>query len=314
MDHDAYVRYIILKEFGTKPLSIIRMKVGLCNEVYKVKIEKNKKVVVRLNKDESSLKGSDKFIPLFKSKEINVPIILAKDYSKKIVPYAYQVLTEIEGEDIGKVIDKLNKKQLGLIAKEISFIINKLKVISTNGKFGYVGYESKNLFSSWTKEMQRHINTMISRGEKTGVLDNQKIKFLHQIFEENRSYFDKVDSIFYYDDMSSKNVMIKDGKFTGLVDLDGVSFGDYLEAIGRIKASWYGTKNGDYYTKCVIEEQKLNKYQVKIVTMYALLHSIYWMCENGIQFNANTKNVVNKSQLKKDLERVEKLTIKYRGM
>src|SRR3989344_7340987 len=99
MNHDKEVSAIILKELGKKPINITRMKTGLCNEVYKVKIKSEKEFIVRLNKDKKSLIGSDKFIPLFKSKGINVPTIVARDYSKKTFAYAYQIMTKINGVD-----------------------------------------------------------------------------------------------------------------------------------------------------------------------------------------------------------------------
>ena len=287
------------------------MKTGLCNEVYKIKIKRGQTVILRLNRDKNPLKGSDRFIPLFKAKNIPVPTILSRDYSKKTIPYAYQILSEIKGNDIGEIIGSLTKPQLKNIAKEISSIFNKLKKLPTNGKFGWVGYKDINLHNSWTKAVKDNINITISRGKKTKILNTKDIIFLHEIFEKNKSYFGKVKSIFYYDDMSSKNVMINKGRFNGIVDLDGVSYGDYLETIGRIKASWYGTKNGKYYTECIMTEQRLSKNQIKITTIYALLHSLYWMCENGIKFNDNTTSSINKNQFKKDSRRVKKLKQEY---
>ena len=48
--------------------------------------------------------GSHNHIPIFKSKGIRVPDILAEDYSKISIPFAYQALTKIEGRDIVDVI------------------------------------------------------------------------------------------------------------------------------------------------------------------------------------------------------------------
>jgi hypothetical protein len=49
--------------------------------------------------------------------------------------------------------------------------------------------------------------------------------------------------------------MVPEGRFSGLVDLDALAQGDYLDAIGRIKASWYGTRYGNVYTEALMDEQ-----------------------------------------------------------
>ena len=101
--------------------------------------------------------------------------------------------------------------------------------------------------------------------------------------------------------------MIDGGKFSGLVDLDCFAQGDYLESIGRMKASWPRTHYGEVYTNAVMNELKLNNEQRKVVTMYALLNRISWACENGIQFNQNTTGIVDQEREKKDKEIIDML-------
>ena len=140
---EHYIDQIIEKHFGIKPKKILRMKNGICNEVFLLGLDK-KEVIIRLNDDEDEMRGSEIYIPLFKSKGIKVPDIITSDYSKKFVPYYYQIQSKIEGEDINKVIHKLSKKQLYSIATEIANIFKKLLPIPTNGKFGFLYGEEKN--------------------------------------------------------------------------------------------------------------------------------------------------------------------------
>ena len=99
---------------------------------------------------------------------------------------------------------------------------------------------------------------MIKRGELTGLLTGLHRDILNSVMTWYSSYFASLKPVTYYDDLSSKNVMIDDGQFSGLVDLDGLEHGDYLEAVGRIKASWYGTRYGEVYTNAIAKELKLN--------------------------------------------------------
>ena len=297
--HDREVTYIIQKEFKQEPQNIVRMANGICNEVYLVKIN-NKEVFVRLHAEERYLLGSHNHIPIFRSKGIAVPEILAEDYSKHDIPYAYQVLSKIEGRDIHDVIHTLSDDQLRSIAKEISNVFKQLKSVPNNGKFGVLWGDDKDLLESWAADIRRMSDVVMGWGRKTGVLDDELREILEWLNKEYKSYFESVKPITYFGDICAKNVMIDEGKFSGLVDLDSLAQGDHLEAIGRIKASWYGTHYGRVYTEAVMNEQELNAGQRELVTMYALLNRTYWTMENGIEFNQNTKAEVDREKDKEN--------------
>jgi len=289
------VKKVILSHFGLYPEKIERMKIGLDNEVFSVRVENNN-YIVRLN-ERNSLKGSDNNIPLFRSLGISVPEFVATDYSKKLIPYNWQILKKIEGEDIQNVIATLTEQQLLDLAKEIASIAKKLLVLPTDGTYGWVGFNSKKLKSSLMEEVEEMFATIQKRNEKTGVVKQEYIKFFEAALIKYGDYLKSAPSQFYYDDMCSKNVIIREGKFNGLVDLDGYAFGDYLDGIGRIKASWYGTTYGDYYTDAVMSNLELNDQQREMVCMWALLNRISWQSELGIQFNQNTSLEINQDQV-----------------
>jgi aminoglycoside phosphotransferase (APT) family kinase protein len=138
------------------------------------------------------------------------------------------------------------------------------------------------------------------RGLKTGVIDAEIGAIGDRLLARYKAYFDSVKPTTYYGDISSKNIMIQRGVFNGLVDLDGLTQGDPLEAIGRIQLSWYGTRHGELYTRAIMDELGLEESQREVVLMYALLNKISWSSENGIQFNENTKDEVNWEKARAD--------------
>ena len=292
MDSENLVKQIIHKHFHQVPVNIVRMTVGTANEVYMVTLT-DMQVVVRISQYDKFLYGSHNHIPLFQKLDIKVPSILAEDYSKTFIPYHYQILSVIEGQDLGEIFFTLNDEQLKAIAKEVASIFKKVKTIPADGKFGYIYAHKEDLVDTWTQRMQNDMDQIIERGTKTGVLEPWMEQLLQKLFTDNKAYFDSVKSETYFDDMSSKNVMVHNGEFSGLVDLDCLAERDYLETVGRIRASWAGTHNGDVYTQAVMAELGLNNEQRSLINVYALFNRIYWACENGIQMNQNTKPVVN---------------------
>ena len=117
---------VSLREFGEAPKSISQMRGGICNEVYQISLDR-RDLTVRMNAEERLSLGSHNHIPLLKAKGIRVPDIPAADYSKQLIPYAYHIITKIEGRDIGDVIDTLSDEQLEAIAREVSRIFRQLR-------------------------------------------------------------------------------------------------------------------------------------------------------------------------------------------
>ena len=305
-EHHREVESIIEREFGCRPHQIERMGNGICNEVYRIRAG-DLDCVVRLKAEARYMYGSHDHIPIFRNASITVPEILAEDYSKTRSLFAYQVLSIIPGRDINDVIHTLTDGQLRAIAGHISFVFDALKDVPNNGKFGDQWGDDDDLVDSWTDDIARMTKVVIGWGTRTGVLDAETEGILEWINAEYKPYFDSAACLTYYGDICAKNVMIHNGEFAGLVDLDALSQGDPLEAIGRIKASWYGTHHGSVYAEAVMDEQCLDRDHRRIVTMYALLNRAYWTMENGIQFNQNTSTRVDPLREKQDKAAVRAL-------
>lgn len=296
---DAEIIAIIDKEFAETPRSIARMGNGICNEVFLVDTSE-REVIVRLHTEARYMLGSHYHIPVFRALGIRVPEILAEDYTKSYVPFAYQVVSKIDGRDINDVIDTLTDDQLRAVAVEVANVFRRLREVPNNGKFGVLWGDGDDLVDSWTEDIRRMSNVVMGWGAKTGILNEELAGILEWINLTYRSYFDGIEPVTYFGDICAKNVMIHEGHFSGLVDLDSLGQGDPLEAVGRIKASWYGTHHGRVYSDAVMDELDLSDEERCIVTTYALLNRTFWTMENGIEFNRNTSAKVDPAREKQD--------------
>ena len=311
--HHEVIATIARNEFGAEPELIERMTTGICNEVYTVTIG-GREYIFRLNSEPRFMLGSHNHIPLFKSKGIRVPEILAEDLSKKVLPLAWQVQNKIPGRDITNVIETLTDDQLRSIGGEVANVFRQLSNVPNNGKFGVLWGDDRDLVDSWSAEVARVTKVVIGWGRQSGVLDAKIEKVLTWLNTEYKSYFDRVRPYTYYGDICAKNVMVHNGQFSGLVDLDAIAQGDPLEAIGRIKASWYGTRHGKVYSEAVMDSLGLPEPQRKLVTMYALLNRAFWTLENGHQFNQNTSRTVDREREAQDKRAVDELMVELQGV
>jgi aminoglycoside phosphotransferase (APT) family kinase protein len=305
--HEQMIETIIAKHFKEHPKFIRRMVIGICNEVYEVGLN-DREIIVRLSPYNKFLMGSHDHIPKFKVLGIKVPEILFEDYRKDIIPLSYQIQSKIQGQDLGEVIENLSDKHLMALAQEVAHIFKMVKTIPSSDKFGVIwGGGEDEISDSWTERMQIWIEESKQRGMKTGVMDSDMEALADNLYKRYKRYFSRITPTTYYGDICSKNIMIQNGIFSGLVDLDGLTQGDPLEAIGRIKLSWYGTRHGELYTNAIMDELELTLEQRELVTMYALLNKISWACENGIQFNQNTKAEIDQKKKQIDLAVIKML-------
>lgn len=305
--HETMIHLITEARFNETPQYIDRIAIGICNEVYRVGL-KEREVITRLSPHDRFLMGSHDHIPKFKALSIRVPDILAEDYSKNLIPFSYQVLSKIDGEDLGQVIETLSDQQLKNLAKEVANIFEKVSTIPASDKFGVIwGGGDDEISDTWTERMEIWVEESKKRGLSTGVMDEETAAIAENLYKRYQSYFSSIKPTTYYGDICSKNIMIKTGVFSGLVDLDGLTQGDPLEAVGRIKLSWYGTRHGDIYSAAIMDELDLNREQRHLAIMYALLNQISWACENGIQFNQNTKAKVDEDKKRRDRSMIKKL-------
>lgn len=311
-EHNDAISQIARREFGADPTGVTRMTSGICNDVYTVAIGE-REYIFRLKDQARYMLGSRNNIPLFKTKGITVPEILAEDYSLSWLPVAFQIQNKIPGRDLGEVIETLSDDELRAIAGEVANIFRALSTVPNNGKFGVVWGDDKDLVDSWSAEVARVTKVVIGWGRQSGVLDAKLEAVLNRINSEYKAYFDRIRPYTYFGDIAGKNVMVHEGKFSGLVDLDSLAQGDPLEAVGRIKASWYGTHHGTVYSEAVQDALGLPAEQRRIVTMYALLNRTFWTLENGVQFNRNTSRTVDREREANDKHAVDMLLAELTG-
>lgn len=301
--HTDQIHSIAHMEFGELPQNIIRKTIGMCNEVYELTFDSHA-CILRMNQEKEFLYGTHKFLPLFQELEIKTPRMIAEDYSKKHVPFCYQIQTKLEGKDLGVVINELNPSQLTGIAREISDIFDKFKTLPRPQSFGGLTGLTEHSTDTLLEEKMNQRNTVLERNKHSKVLDTETLEIYDELLRDFSPYLSQVKPMLYFDDMNSKNVMIHQGQFNGLVDLDFMMKGDYLEVMGTMMSNWYGEEAGECYTREVMRFQQLDAYQQNIVKLYGILNLVLWTSEAGIRFNSNSTGQINWDNIRKKKQQI----------
>jgi aminoglycoside phosphotransferase (APT) family kinase protein len=106
------------------------------------------------------------------------------------------------------------------------------------------------------------------------------------------SYFSAVGPTPFLDDITTKNVIVHQGRLSGIVDVDQICFGDSLLTIGLTRMALMADSFDLDYIEHWMDLLKLDSQQRRIVNAYTLLFCVVFMSELGERFNrAEAKDI-----------------------
>ena len=91
--HKQMITTVIEHHFNQTPKFVMRIAIGICNEVYNVGLNESE-VIVRLSLVDKFLMGSHDHIPKFKTLGIKVPDILFEDYIEGSSPERVELVLQ----------------------------------------------------------------------------------------------------------------------------------------------------------------------------------------------------------------------------
>ena len=146
------------------------------------------------------------------------------------------------------------------------------------------------------------IDTMLYRAEgriKTyQYFDINKIATIKKLQCELQEYLDKVRPTPYLDDISTKNLLICDGKLSGIIDIDWIGMGDMLTFVALTRVALLNMDLDTKYIDYLLDEIHPNAVEYKAFVFYCLVYCVDFMGERGMQFLDKTIPV-NKSIIKR---------------
>lgn len=295
--------------FNTRPKVIRRLLTGLCHYVYYIKDYKQNSYIIRASTVENKnyLRGSIYW--LNKLHEYNLPIskILAEGINDE-VPYI--ILSYISGDDLGNVYLSLTEQQKKILARKMVSIQRELEKIEIpyNNRYGYLfSFEDSNFKNSWIDVIKEHINRSKDRINNNAIFDVLYVHRVEELLVGYLDYLSKVKAIPFFDDATTKNVLIDNGLFAGIIDLDSICFGDKLYQVALTKMSLLSSNYDTHYIDYWIEELKLNEEEIKILDLYTLIFCVDFMSEIGMKFNKEEPIRPNKKKIKRLKELFENI-------
>lgn len=291
---------IFKKNISAKPNKIERCGMGHGNYVYIISCETDK-YVIRLSGEDNAY--ADTAYWLRRLREINIPVPEVLAYGK-YENYSYIILSYIDGDDLGTVYNDLSSEEKRLIAKDVVEIQNAVACLKLEN------IEADWTWNSFIKYMLDRANERI---EMNGYFDTDKVQRLWKMSGSLRDYFEGVKPTAYLDDISTKNLLIKNGRVSGIIDVDWIGVGDRLTFAAMSNVALLNMDCDTYYIDCLLNEMNINRTERKAFVFYSLLFCVDFMGERGMTFG-DKKIAVNKEIIERLNRIYDTLTIEWNNL
>ncbi|MBD5084076.1 MAG: phosphotransferase [Clostridiales bacterium] len=276
--NEQIVAQLFLWHFLKEPKSIHRCGVGIGNFVYIVDYD-NIKYVVRCSEGNGVYDDTVYWLEKLSSIDIPVPKVIERG---RFLQYEYIVLTYISGTDIGLVYQGLSTDEKRKIAKDVVKIQNRVAELNLG-----------DLRADW--RWDTFIKDILDRAKKriaeNGYFSIDKVEQVQSQMKVLNKYFASVKPTAYLDDISTKNLLICDGKISGIIDIDWIGIGDCLTFAALTKMALLDLGYDTDYVTFILEEMQPNKIEKIAFDFYTLMYCVDFMGERGTIFMDKTVEV-----------------------
>ncbi|MFZ1989334.1 MAG: aminoglycoside phosphotransferase family protein [Alphaproteobacteria bacterium] len=271
---------------GRKPVHIERFTTGSHHFVYDVTLEDGEHVVARLSwpsqveAAEGAVHWSKKLMPI----GVPLPRLIYADTSKRDVPFPYVLLERLPGRDLADEFEKMTRAERRALAFELAEIQAKVRALPEGKGFGYA-FKGDAPFSDWRSVVFGGIERSRKRIKEIGYFDESWADRVERAALKFESYFARIRPIPFLHDITTKNVLIENGKLTGIVDVDSLCFGDQLILPALIRMALVAHGKDASYADDWVEALALTDEQRGALSVYVAECCLDFMSEIGQRFN-----------------------------
>ena len=267
---DELIKHICQETFHDEPTMIEYCSVGLANYVFIVDIE-GSKYSVRCSTEKQAYKDTVRLLEKLMKAGIPVPRVL---FGGRFEQYDYVILSYIEGEELWAAYKQLTNEDKKNIAKEIVHIQREVSLRLSEPVEGW----------SWLAFVHDILDRAKVLIKENGYFEIEKVYRIESQIPALQKYFEKVEPKPYLDDVTTKNLLIKDGHISGIIDVDWIGVGDVLTFAALTYVALLNMECDTDYVSFILDEMDVDDIQYKVFLFYALMYCVDFMGERGTKY------------------------------
>lgn len=279
---DQEVEKIIFRSLDLKVENITPFMSEDSHYICDVKTE-TKNVVLRISKPEAftCLEGSVYWLKTLKDVGVPVPDVLYVNSNLDNFKHHFIIIERLEGCDLGFVYSELNSGEKRDLADQIIKIQNQVSTVSSSVYPGKKYLPTDTLKQTTWYEYLTNITQISEIIENKSLFD---VSMIHKFEEIALDYKDLINSVEikpFLDEATIKNVIVYNGKLSGIVDIDYIMHGDRLKTIALTKMLLLKADYDLDYIDFWYYEEDLTVNQQKLLDFYILRYCIKFMSKVG---------------------------------
>jgi len=292
-----------------KALSSIRMTTGDQYFVFAVKTI-NSEYVIRMtdahhkNKFNSAIYWQNKLLPL------GIPLakFIKTDLDEVYSQFPALLMPRLPGNDLINVYSNLTDIDKRNLAQEIVKIQNATTILPEGLSYGIMdNYDHISEDKSWYDFLLNRLQLFKELITKAAIFDVSLVSKVISITNDMEDNLRAIRSTPFLWDASERNVIVCNGKISGIVDVDDLCFGDPLFVLGltytALENEGYDTVYPDYWMRALNLDQKakirLEFYRLYYVVVFMRKHATTTTNCQKVIFNVQRlENILQRSLLK----------------
>jgi len=265
---------LIYKQLGEMPLGCEKMAYGHQSITYDVALP-TRNVIVRMNDSAQVFACTQNNIAELRKLGLPVPEMIASDLSITKFPFAYMILEKIPGRDLGNELAAMTPEQMTRLAEQIVRFQQLVGGLSEGAGYGFAGIGERAVHESWWEEVRPAGTSDEDVPESSRGLAAK----VREQLSKHEEYFKSIPPTCFLDDVTVKNVIVKDGELKGIVDLDFVCYGDplYWLALTQVGVVSDVGNDGLFYVKELRRLWQKDSVQERILDLYSASMALYFI-------------------------------------
>jgi aminoglycoside phosphotransferase (APT) family kinase protein len=279
---------IVRSALGESPRSVRRFPLGMMHFVYDVVGGDGRAVVLRVARPagRASLAGAVYWSRLLRPLGVPLPELIAHDLDGRLHSFPYLLMERLPGTDLGEVYPQLSSAEKAEIAASVARAQALAGSLPRGDGYGFFTHPGLPFpHASWEGVIRDSLARSRSHIERAGLMDSRHVARVEACLPLFADYFARVPSQPFLDDTTTKNVIVHQGRLSGIVDVDCLCYGDPLLTPALTRMSLLNKGYDTEYVDAWCTILGIAGEQHAALQFYTALFCVIFMGELGQTFN-----------------------------
>jgi aminoglycoside phosphotransferase (APT) family kinase protein len=244
-------------------------------------------------------------------REIGVPVARVLHGSPRPDPplRPFALLERLPGSDLGLVHASLGELERRAVGEAVCDVQQRIGRLPAPGGFGYLAAtQARARHDSWPAFVRDLLEGGRVGVERAGVVRSTGLPRVGTQLRALDGYLAAVPPTLFFDDATTKNVIVHEGRFCGIVDVDSLCVGDPLLALGLTKTALLSAGEPVGYVDHQAAVLGATEEQLAAVDLYAAIFCVVFLAEHGQSFNRGGAEPLDRAAIDRQRAALELLT------